>query len=59
LPWTGFKKDFEGEFNSLKEYLKERSKIECIQELIRMAPVKFQKMIIKLLSLEFSEAPPY
>ena len=24
-----------------------------------MAPVKFQKMIIKLLSLEFSEAPPY
>jgi DNA topoisomerase VI subunit B len=57
LPWSNFHLTFSN--YELKDYLRERQKLEYTKELFNIVPKPLKNMVKSILTLEFEEEPPY
>ena len=57
LPWSNFHVEFAD--YELKDYLKERQKLEYTKDLFSIVPKPLKNMVKSILTLDFEEEPPY
>ena len=59
LPWSDLHKKFEGQKYEFKDLVKERLKIQYVQELFEICPKPFKKLVKNILVISFTEEPDY